>query len=132
MEMFDFAYNSFPSHWLLGFGYGGWMKEIANCETIYHIDAPHNTLLALWANSGIIAAIIGLFFIYSILRFGYKLTRVQGIELNRLGYGVILSFLFYFIQGMGENYGLIGEERMCIILFIFLGYVYAQEKQQYL
>ncbi len=129
-EMFDFAYNTFPSHWLLGFGFGGWKKELVNCDTIYHIDAPHNTLLALWGNSGIVAVIIGIFFIYSILQFGYKLTRVKDIGLNRLGHGVLLSFLFYFIQGMGENYGLIGEERMCIILFIFLGYVYAQEKQQ--
>ena len=114
----------------VGFGFGGWKNEIANCETIYILDYPHNTLLALWANSGIIAVIIGLFFIYSILRFGYKLTRIKDIELNRLGYGVILSFLFCFIQGMGENYGLIGEEHMSIILFTFLGYVYAQKKQQ--
>ncbi|MCP4265488.1 MAG: hypothetical protein GY777_07925 [Candidatus Brocadiaceae bacterium] len=129
-EMFDFAYSSFHSHWLLGFGFGGWKKELVNCETIYVLDAPHNTLLALWGNSGIVAVIIGIFFIYSILQFGYKLTRVKNIDLNRLGYGVILSFLFYFIQGMGENYGLIGEERMCVVLFIFLGYVYAQKKQQ--
>jgi hypothetical protein len=130
MEMFDFAYSKFSSHWLLGFGFGGWKGEIASCETIYHLDAPHNTLLALWGNSGIIATLAGLLFIYSILRFGYRLTGIQNMELNRLGYGVILSFLFYFIQGMSENYGLIGNERMCVILFIFLGYVYAQEKQQ--
>ena len=130
MEMFDFAYSKFSSHWLLGFGFGGWKREIASCETIYHLNAPHNTLLALWGNSGIIATLAGLLFIYSILRFGYRLTRIQNMELNRLGYGVILSFLFYFIQGMSENYGLIGDERMCVILFIFLGYVYAQEKQQ--
>ncbi|MCP4264286.1 MAG: hypothetical protein GY777_01690 [Candidatus Brocadiaceae bacterium] len=130
IEVLDFAYSNIYSHWLLGFGFGGWKKEIMHYETIHHIDAPHNTLIALWANSGINAVIIGLFFIYNILKFGYKLTKVKDTELNRLGYGVILSFLFCFIQGMGENYGLIGEEHMSIILFIFLGYVYAQKKQQ--
>ncbi len=129
-ETWCYAYSNFYSHWLLGFGFGGWKKAIMSCSAPYYMGAPHNTLIALWANSGINAVIIGLLFIYSIIKFGYKLTKVKDTELNRLGYGVILSFLFCFIQGMGENYGLIGEEHMSIILFIFLGYVYAQEKQQ--
>ena len=133
MELFSFAYSNFSSHWLVGFGFGGWEKEMVNYETVNHVrtlHAPHNTLVALWASSGIIAVILGILFIYSILRFGYNLTKALDIELNKLGYGVILSFSFYFIQGMGENYGLIGEERMCVILFVFLGYVYAQEKSR--
>ena len=132
IETWSFAYSNFYSHWLLGFGFGGWKKAIVSysASAPHYMAAPHNTLIALWANSGINAVIIGLFFIYSILKFGYKLTKVKDTELNRLGYGIILAFLFCFIQGMGENYGLIGEEHMSIILFIFLGYVYAQEKQQ--
>ncbi len=129
-KTWHFAYSNFHSHWLLGFGFGGWKKAIADYSTNQDLASPHNTLIALWANSGIIAAIIGLFFIYNILKFGYKLIKVKDTELNRLGHGIILSFLFCFIQGMGENYGLLGDEHMSIILFIFLGYVYAQAKQQ--
>jgi hypothetical protein len=130
MEAWHFAYSNFFSHWLLGFGFGGWKKEIVHYATVHHIDSPHNSLIALWANSGIFAAITGIFFIFSVLKFGNKLIKVKDTEFNRLGYGIILSFSFCFIQGMGENYGLIGEEHMSIILFIFLGYVYAQVKQQ--
>jgi len=125
--IWSFAVENFISHPIIGLGFGEWMQrfeEYADSNAI-HMFPPHNTIIALWSDSGIIAAILGLLIIYCTLKYGIALQKIRNKQLNGLGVAVFFSFSWVFLQGMGENFGLLGDEHMKVILAIILGYSYA-------
>ena len=130
LHMWKYGINQMPKHLLKGFGYGGWDKNYGEYAKKHNLNfqPPHNTFIFLWSNSGIFAIIFALGFIYSIIKFGIKLFLMKNEKLK--GYSVILLFSFgwVFLQGMGENSGLIGDEHMISILAIVLGFIYGQYK----
>jgi len=130
LYMWKYGINQMPKHLLKGFGYGGWDKNYGEYAKKHNLNfqPPHNTFIFLWSNSGIFAIIFALGFIYSIIKFGIKLFLMKNEKLK--GYSVILLFSFgwVFLQGMGENSGLIGDEHMISILAIVLGFIYGQYK----
>jgi len=128
--IWNFALKSFIIHPIEGLGFGGWQKYFSSYASEYGLSLfpPHNTLIYLWANSGILVVIFAIFFIFYILKFGFTLLSYKNKELSGLGISVLGSFLWTFIHGMGTNFGLVGEVHMVIILGFILGYSYARFK----
>ena len=87
---------------------------------------PHNTLIYLWSQSGILAPIVALIFMFFILHFGLKLIKSQEYELQILGLGLFYSYLWLFIHGMGTNYGLLGDIHILPLMAVYYGFVYAR------
>ncbi|MGH8582440.1 MAG: O-antigen ligase family protein [Gammaproteobacteria bacterium] len=123
------ALHEFLAHPLLGQGFGGWETSFTRYAAKLGISEsfpPHNTLIFLWSQSGILAALIGLLFMYAVLAFGVRTLRSKSRELQALGLGTTLAFLWAFIQGMGENWGIVGDLHMQPVLASALGLTYAR------
>jgi O-antigen ligase len=123
------AVHEFLAHPLLGQGFGGWEQSFTPYAAKLGIPEnfpPHNTLISLWSQSGILAALIGLVFMYAVLAFGLRTLRTKSPELQALGLGTTLAFLWAFIQGMGENWGIVGDLHMQPMLASALGLTYVR------
>lgn len=123
------ALHEFLAHPLLGQGFGGWETSFTPYAAKLGIPEnfpPHNTLIFLWSQSGILAALIGLVFMYAVVAFGLRTLRTKSPELQALGLGTTLAFLWTFIQGMGENWGIVGDLHMQPVLASALGLTYAR------
>jgi hypothetical protein len=119
----------FAAHPILGQGFGGWEQSFvvyAANRGLSEGFPPHNTLVCLWSQSGILAAIIGVVFMLSVLRFGYQAMCVRNAEVRALAIGTTTAFLWTFIQGMGENWGIVGDLHMQPLLAVALGLTYAR------
>ena len=125
-------------HIIQGLGFGGWEPAYeqyrqANPNPLLGPELPpHNLLVQLWSQSGIIAAILGLCFIASLFFFcqrSYRTARTQETRLFVLCVGG--AFMWVFLQGMGENWGIVGEMHIQPILAVAFGLmagIYYQEK----
>lgn len=129
--IWDYGLNEFLKHPINGLGFGGWQHGFS----VYAINndiskgfPPHNTLLYLWAESGIFAVIFALLFIISIIKHGLYLVKTSNKELEGIGVAVLGAFLWTFIHGMGTNFGLVGELHMEVVLATLLGYSLARLK----
>ena len=122
INIWKYGYEEFKKKPLKGQGFGGWMTKknwITNMP-------PHNTLIYLWSQSGILAPIVALIFMFFILHFGLKLIKSQEYELQILGFGLFYSYLWLFIHGMGTNYGLLGDIHILPLMAVYYGFVYAR------
>jgi hypothetical protein len=91
-----------------GIGPGNFSRVIGNYDSRYHYRASHNTLLVCFTEYGIHGGIILLMIIAGSLRLLYKCTRLapqsdQPLETTLLAYGFLVSFVTYFITGLGTG-----------------------------
>jgi len=128
--IWDFGFIKFKEYPLTGLGYGGWINQFEYYADLLNIQVfpPHNTMIALWSSSGIIAVICAIIIMYYILKFANKIQTKNNRELYGIGLAVFYSFSWVFIHGMGENFGLFGDEHMKVILATLLGYSLARYK----
>jgi hypothetical protein len=105
-------------HLLGGLGFGGWEILYASYRSItpdpYQILSPdlppHNTLIQLWSQSGMIAVCIGICFIVSMLwlcRHSFQQATEKNVKTMVLCVSAATAWIF--LQGLGENWGIIGE-----------------------
>jgi|GEM_PF-495349 len=128
-KIWRYGWHAFQKEPFVGQGFGGWQKDFPQYAKSVGIGTgfpPHNTIIYLWSQSGILAAIIGLLFMLSIIRFGFKFASLGMQELTILGMSTAFAFLWAFIQGMGTNWGLLGEIHMQPLLAAMLGFTYAR------
>ena len=129
--IWDCALKQFLNSPLIGLGFGGWHEIFSQYAMSKGISAgypPHNTLIYLWAQSGIFVVILAIFFMIYVIKFGFRLIKSNVKELKGLGIAVLGAYLWTFIHGMGTNFGLVGELHMEVILAAILGYSYARYK----
>ncbi len=129
--IWDCALKQFLYSPLIGLGFGGWheiFSQYAMSKGISSGYPPHNTLIYLWAQSGIFVVILAIFFMIYVIKFGFRLIKSNVKELKGLGIAVLGAYLWTFIHGMGTNFGLVGELHMEVILAAILGYSYARYK----
>ncbi|GAX86869.1 conserved hypothetical protein [Lebetimonas natsushimae] len=129
--IWKYGIEQFLQHPIIGLGFGGWQENFKIYALKMGIGTgfpPHNTLLYLWAQSGIFVVIFALLFIFYIIKFGLILIKSSIKELQGLGIAILGAFGWTFIHGMGTNFGLIGEIHMEIILATLLGYSLARLK----
>lgn len=123
------AWFQFQLHPILGQGFGGWeatYPQYAQTVGLSPSYPPHNTLIYLWSQSGILAFVLGVLFIIDIILFFWNGLRNDDKQVKILSLYFMFAFLWLFIQGFGENYGIIGEEHMQPILAVALGLLYTK------
>jgi O-Antigen ligase len=136
LEIWRYTAQVFSEHLFLGQGFGGWQKGFQEYALIHNLSTgfpPHNTLIYLWSQSGLFAALLGAAFMYYVLSLAYILIK-SSVGYSRLcGVTLGLVALWIFVHGMGENWGLLGDFRLLPLLAVLLGLAYAmvtQEKSQ--
>ncbi len=106
---------------VLGHGFGGWELSLKG-PAGSHVNVrdsfpPHNSLIDLWSKSGLPALALGLALIVTSVR------RIHGLRETDPGvsYALLCAYLFFVLQELGENYGLLGEHHLSIAIASILG-----------
>jgi len=121
-QLWAFAQYEFHSHALLGMGFGGWEAMIPIFGRTPHMP-PHNAFIILWAQSGILAVVLGLAFAVAFLAWAIR-RMLLGSEAERLiAKGLFGGYLWVFIQAQGENFGIFGEDHIKPMLAITAGFL---------
>ena len=106
--------DSFPDHWLLGFGFGNWREHIVDQWTSYfpgvatQIWPPHNFILQAWVDAGIVALVLTL--AISVLTLVGSLRRIgeaRGDALfsaRSVGTGLVfVALAWVLLHGMADT-----------------------------
>lgn len=124
LKIWSYAAQALEESPILGQGFGGWQERFPRYALRQGIPStypPHNTLIYLWSQSGILSVILAILFMVSVVLFALRRIMSTSEELRSLGLGVLLSATWIFLHGMGENWGLVGEERQQVIWAAALG-----------
>lgn len=134
LEIWNYAAKAFVESPILGQGYGGWQQGYGTYALTMGIAPgfpPHNTLIYLWSQSGILAAALGLMYMLYVMRLAYQLAVTDKRNTKLLGLTLGMAAAWLFIQGMGENYGHLGDARQQPILAALIGLAYASLRRQH-
>ena len=133
-KIWAFTPQAFAQHPFLGQGFGGWEKAILPYARKVGLSEghfpPHNTIIYLWSQGGLLAALLGLAFMYRVLLLGWQQLRHPNPQAFGLSLAMTFAFLWTFLQGMGENYGLLGDIHMSPLLacLLALGYLHRRAR----
>jgi len=129
-QIWSYAATAFSEHPLLGQGFGGWQKGFAVYARFMGMPEgfpPHDTIIYLWSQGGLVAAMSGILFMLCLMIFA---RRQLGVHAGQPGFGLVLApalaFAWVFTHGLGENFGLLGDEHMTPILAALLALAYIQ------
>ncbi|MFM0095246.1 O-antigen ligase family protein [Paraburkholderia nemoris] len=117
------AASEFLKNPILGQGFGGWSESFhayAWQQGITDRYPPHDTLIQLWSQSGLLAALLGAAFMAAFSAEVLTLVRSGSRTAAWIGAGILCGFLFITMQGLGENWGLLGNLRMSPFLAVCL------------
>jgi O-antigen ligase len=124
-EIWRYALILIGQHPLAGLGFGGWEQRFelhalaAGAQTM----PAHNSLFILWLQSGLPGLLCGIVFVACVYAAVLRAARAKDPTTAGLAIGVAGAFTWYFTQGLGENFGLIGEVHMTPLLGALLGFV---------
>lgn len=126
--MWTFAWRIFVESPMTGLGFGGWELRwpvYAIAVGSNPLFPPHNGFLIMFVQSGILAVLASLVFIFSILRFVASTVAANtGDHRTQKSLVLILfAFAWYFIQSQVENYGFIGEPHLTPVVIIGLALI---------
>lgn len=130
-KIWAFAPQAFARHPFFGQGFGGWQQSIvpyARKVGLSQAFPPHNTIIYLWSQGGLLAALLGLAFMYQVMKLGWHQLRDSAASAFGLSMALTFGFAWTFVQGMGTNFGLLGEIHMSPILACLLALGYLQRK----
>jgi O-antigen ligase len=119
-ELWWFAEDEFRAHPIFGLGFGGWEHIVPIQGREMHMP-PHNAFIILWAQSGLIASLLGLGFVVTVLWWSAGRIFQGNWSEQLIAKAVFTGYLWVFIQAQGENFGLFGEEHMRPILALAMG-----------
>jgi hypothetical protein len=115
-KLWLYAFEALPNHLSTGLGFGGleqvyaYLNPEAPDKPMYR---PHNTLIAILAQSGIFAASLALAFIVSVF---YSCRRAYVTASDTVHKLFVLftssAILWMFVHAMGENWGIVSEIHM--------------------
>ena len=127
-EIWRFAVQTIRQHPLTGLGFGGWELRFQLHGFIPGATSipAHNSLVILWLQSGLPGLLGGVALVVSIYAAFAKILARGGHESQQLAMATAGAFTWYFIQGLGENFGLIGEIHMTPLLGALLGHLCAR------
>jgi len=124
IKIWKYGLESFSENPIKGQGFGGWKKGFSKYANKAGLDPdfpPHNTLIYLWSQSGLFAVIFGICFMCSVLYYAAKLALSNNRKISLLAIGFGFSSLWLFVQGMGTNYGIVGEQHQVVLLGFMVG-----------
>jgi O-antigen ligase len=124
-QIWQFAWQMARQHPFTGLGFGGWEQRFqlpAMMQGFAVSIPPHNSLFILWLQSGVLGLAVGTAFVFAVFAAAWRVARTHSL----LAMATAGAFAWYLIQGMGENFGLVGEIHMTPLLGALLGYSCAQ------
>lgn len=130
-KIWGYGEQAFAQHPFKGQGFGGWQDDFPRYARKVGIEMdfpPHNTIIYLWSQGGLLAALLGVAFIYQVLKLGWQQIRNPASSAFGLSLAMTLAFLWTFVQGMGENFGLLGDIHMSPVLASLLALGYLQRR----
>jgi O-antigen ligase len=133
LQIWKYALHAFTDSPILGQGFGGWQQGYATHALATGMPTgfpPHNTLIYLWSQSGILAAIFGLAFMFQVMILAHRLAVSDQRNTRLLGLILAIAAGWLFIQGMGENSGHLGDPRQQAIFAALVGLAYATLRGQ--
>jgi O-antigen ligase len=123
-QIWSYATRMIEEHPLAGLGFGGWEQRFALNALVPGGAAtvpPHNSLFILWLQSGLPGVLGGLALIATVYAAAARGAGSRDADTRTLAVGVAGAFTWYLVQGLGENFGLIGEVHMTPLLGALLG-----------
>lgn len=124
--LWNFGWISFHEHLLRGLGFGGW--ELAIQEYVKQVaypriaPPPHNAIISLWAQSGLLAALFGILFIISVFILLWKASAEK--PWRGFIFWAALGLAWFFIHQQGENWGLLNQRHIVPVIAMIIGIVY--------
>jgi O-antigen ligase len=128
-EIWRYATQMVEQHPLAGLGFGGWEKRFARNAYVTGPTIPmppHNSLFILWLQSGLPGLLCGIALVAAIYGAAARAAGSGDPDTRTLALGAAGAFTWYVVQGLGENFGLVGEVHMTPLLGGLLGYVCAR------
>jgi O-antigen ligase len=128
-EIWNYALQMIAQHPLTGLGFGGWEQrfQLHSVLTGAATTVPaHNSLFILWLQSGLPGLLFGLALVAAVYVAVARALAARDHESHELAMAALGAFSWYFIQGLGENFGLVGEVHMTPLLGVLLGHLCAR------
>ncbi len=123
-QIWSYATQMVAEHPLAGLGFGGWEQRFTLNAFVPGAQTtvpPHNSLFILWLQSGLPGVLGGLALIATVYAAAARVSGSRDADTRMLGIGLAGAFTWYLVQGLGENFGLIGEAHMTPLLGALLG-----------
>ncbi|MDG4664231.1 O-antigen ligase family protein [Mycobacterium sp. 236(2023)] len=118
------AASMFREHPILGPGFGGWTEQVGRIGSHYNLP-PHNYVIAAWAYSGIVAALIAIAFVAASLAFGFRVAVAQpSLRDRRTAILALCALAWVFFHGMADNTPFYGDRLTMILFAAALSYLY--------
>jgi hypothetical protein len=114
---------------LTGLGFGGWEQRFALSAYLAgstSVMPPHNSLFIVWLQSGLAGLLCGLALLAAIYAGISKALGSTQREARQLSMAAAGAFTWYVVQGLGENFGLVGEVHMTPLIGALLGHLCAR------
>jgi O-antigen ligase len=128
-EIWAYALQMIRQNPITGLGFGGWEQRFQLHSLLTGAATtvpPHNSLFILWLQSGLPGMLVGLGLVAAIYTAVARALAARDRESFELAMAALGAFSWYFIQGLGENFGLIGEVHMTPLLGVLLGHLCAR------
>ena len=110
--VFQYLFEKNP---IAGLGYGGWKREyylLGYYGVLGNYFPPHNILIYMWSNSGLIFVIIYIMIILYVFKLSFSMIKSNDGTVKGLGKGLLFSYFWFFSHGLITNYGPFGEDHM--------------------
>lgn len=128
-EIWRYAIGLLQEHPFAGLGFGGWEERFALHAFMTGsttIVPAHNSFFILWLQSGLPGLLGGVFFVAAVYAAVIRCMNARDPGVARYALGAAGAFTWYVVQGLGENFGLVGEVHMTPLLGVMLGHLCAR------
>lgn len=127
-ELWTYAVGMIEQQPLTGLGFGGWEQrfQLYAFLTGSGIMPAHNSLFILWLQSGLLGLLAGAALIAAVYAAVARALCAPELESRQLAMAAAGAFSWYFVQGLGENFGLVGEAHMTPLIGALLGHLCAR------
>jgi O-antigen ligase len=127
-EIWGYALEMIQQSPLEGLGFGGWEQRFQQVAVLAGMRAAvpaHNSLFILWLQSGLPGLLGGVALVVAIYAAVARTLSAADFSSRQLAMAASGAFSWYFIQGLGENFGLVGEVHMTPLIGVLLGHLCA-------